>query len=318
MNVIISTILPIFGLIAIGYLSGKFRLLPAGTAEGLAAFVFTIAVPSVLFRTMATIQFSDENPVKLWLTYFAGIVIVFALGMLAARRFSRADRRTCVIAGVAASFSNMVMVGIPTINLTYGQEGMNLLAPLLAIHLPVMMIFSTLLIERAKVLDLHDLGEDVPPVAVMQVVSSVCVNLLRSPLILGILAGMAFRLSSLSFSGPLAEMVTLMATAAGPVTLFSLGLTLTRFSIRGDITITAMMCVLALMVQPAIVYAIGYFTLPPLWRTIAVLLAACPSGANAYLFATYFKSGQAIAATAIVMTTTLSALTLSFWVLYLG
>lgn len=47
-------------------------------------------------------------------------------------------------------------------------------------------------------------------------------------------------------------------------------------------------------------------------------MAACPSGVNAYLFATYFRSGEGIAATTIIMTTALSAVSLTVWLLLLA
>ncbi|MEE9374766.1 MAG: AEC family transporter, partial [Rhizobiaceae bacterium] len=69
------------------------------------------------------------------------------------------------------------------------------------------------------------------------------------------------------------------------------------------------------MVMPAVVYFVGSYVLPlpPLWLKIAVLLAACPTGINAYLFATYFKIAQGLATNTIVLTLIGSLVTIPFW-----
>lgn len=318
MSLIFSIIVPVFGLIALGYGAGRARLLPNSAPEALSAFVFVIAMPTVLFRTLATASFDAGNPLSLWISYFAGVVVAFALGMLIARRLGHSDRRAAVIGGVGASFSNLVFVGVPIATLAYGQDGLSVLAMLLAVHLPLMMMGSTLLIERAALLDARDgdtsAGTRLP---VGDIALRVGRNLIKSPLILGIFAGLAFRLTGLPLTGPLGEIVSLMAGAAGPVALFSLGLTMTRFRIRGDMPVALAISALALVVQPLAVLAVGALLLPREWLGLAVAMAACPSGVNAYLFATYFRSGEGIAATTIVMTTALSAISLTGWLLIL-
>ncbi len=46
---------------------------------------------------------------------------------------------------------------------------------------------------------------------------------------------------------------------------------------------------------------------------MATLGAACPVGVNAYLFATYFRTGEGLAASVIVVSTVLSAATMTVW-----
>ncbi|KHJ53070.1 transporter [Aureimonas altamirensis] len=319
MSLILSIIVPVFGLIALGYGAGRARLLPNSAPEALSAFVFVVAMPMVLFRTLATARFDAGNPLALWISYFAGVIVVFGLGMLVARRLGRSDRRAAVIAGVGASFSNLVFVGVPVATLAYGQEGLSVLAMLLAVHLPLMMMGSTLLIERAALLDAREDGSETGQrLPVADIALRVGRNLVKSPLILGIFAGLAFRLTGLPLAGPLGEIVTLMAGAAGPVALFSLGLTMTRFRVRGDMPVALAISALALVVQPVVVLGVGALLLPREWLALTVAMAACPSGVNAYLFATYFRSGEGIAATAIVMTTALSAVSLTVWLLLLA
>ncbi len=65
--------------------------------------------------------------------------------------------------------------------------------------------------------------------------------------------------------------------------------------------------------------ALAYLMLVPLLGVpievarIVVLLAAMPTGINAYIFSTYYNRGTDVAATTVLIGTMLSMLTLSFW-----
>ncbi|MFD2236696.1 AEC family transporter [Aureimonas populi] len=312
----ISIILPIFGLIAIGFGISRFGLLPRSGEDGLAAFVFGIAMPVLLFRTVATGGAAEASPVLLWVSYFSGVIVVYLAGMVLARRLGGTDRREGVIAGVAASFSNLVLVGIPVTERAFGREGLDILALLLAIHLPLMVTGSTLLVERAAMRDAKDGLAAGGRFSYKAALGRIWRSLSRNPLIIGIVAGIGWRLSGLPMTGPVGDVVGSIAATAGPLALIALGLSLTKYEIGRDLRLPALLVPLSLILQPAVVLLVGSAFLPPLWLAIAVLGAAAPAGVNVYLLAVYFKSGEKLAASAIVGTTIASALTLSGWLAY--
>jgi len=67
--------------------------------------------------------------------------------------------------------------------------------------------------------------------------------------------------------------------------------------------------------MPAIVFAVvGFlFHLPETWARAIVIAAACPTGVNAYLVATRFNTGQALASTSITLSTMIAVVTIAFW-----
>lgn len=309
----LTVVAPIFALIALGTASVRLKLLPQLSAEALTGFVFTVAVPALMFRTVATADFGDTSPVLLWISYFAGVVPAFALGMLAARRLAGADRRGAVIGGVAGSFANLIFVGIPVVQSALGPEGLNVLALILAVHLPTMMTASTLLLEHAAFADARDGRGEAREPSLRRTLKQVGRNLARNPLVIGILAGLLWRLTGLPVSGPFGEVVRLLAGTAGPLALFALGMSLTRYRLGGTWGATALVTATTLVVQPLVALGIGSLLLPPFWTAVAVLGAASPVGVNAYLFATYFRTGEGLSASVIVVSTVASALTLPLW-----
>lgn len=312
MTLVLSVVAPIFLLIALGTLSAKSGYLPASTGDALSGFVFKVAVPALMFRTVATAHFGEANPLFLWLAYFAGVAPVYAAGMWIGRRMAGTDRRGAVIAGVSASFSNLIFVGVPMTERAFGREGLDTLALLLAIHLPTMMLVSTLLLEHAGLGDARDRGETAS-FSPRRVVGQVMRNLSRNALVAGLALGALCRWTGLSLEGPHGEVVRLVAGTAGPTALFALGMSMVRYPVGGNLAAPLALSALALLVQPLVVYAIGSALLPPLWLGVAVAAAACPVGVNAFLFATHFRTGERLAAAVIVLSTLLAALTLTGW-----
>jgi len=120
--------------------------------------------------------------------------------------------------------------------------------------------------------------------------------------------------------GTLERFAALIAGAAVPCALFSVGASLRGYRLRGALAPAALMVALKLVAHPLIVWALAsyVFGVPPLWAKVAVLLAALPVGVNVYLFAVRYDAGQAESASAILLSSVLSVATLTLVLLWLG
>lgn len=295
-------VLPVFGLIALGYTARWTKLVRETTGEGLSDFVFVLAVPCLLFRTLAKADIPASQPWGYWIAYFSGLAIVWALAMLVARRVFSRRGPELVVSGFAAAQSNTVFVGIPMILKAYGEAGAVPLGLLLAVHLPVTMTVATLLAEgRATSLGL------------------LARRLFTNPIILGILLGSAARPFVALIPAPAWTIIDLIAGAAVPCALISLGIALRRYGVSSW-GLPAVLSGLKLGLHPLIVYLLAtkLFQMPPHWSGVAVLFAACPCGINAYLFAERYRQGVADASSAIALSTALSLVTTAAWLTWLG
>ncbi len=311
MSDIINIILPVFALIGLGYLSALSGILKMDVGDALAKFIFVIAIPALLVKTMATADFSGASLWGFWATYFGGVAIVWLLARIAVFNLLGRDRRAAVIAGVSAGFSNIVLIGIPLTERAYGEAGVAILLLLVAVHMPVMMTASTLLMEQAVRAD----GVEKSPYNILKLFKNIAKNLLTNPIILGILAGLVWRLSTLPFNGIFAETATAIGKTAGPLALFSVGMSLNKYGIKGNLFQGSLLAGLSLVVLPASIYLLANFVfhLPADWARIAVIAAALPTGVNAYLFASHFKVAEGLATNTIILTILASMVTLSFW-----
>jgi predicted permease len=296
-------VLPVFGLIALGYLARWTKLLRETTGEGLSDFVFVLAVPCLLFRTLATADVPQTQPWGYWIAYFTGLAIVWALAMLIASRVFARKGPELVVSGFAAAQSNTVFVGVPMILKAYGEAGAVPLGLLLAIHLPVTMTVATLLAE----------GRAASPAMMIR-------RLFTHPIIIGIILGMLARPVVGQLPAPFWTLIDLIAGAAVPCALISLGISMRRYGLESGLGLPVALSALKLGLHPLIVYLLAtkVFDMPPHWSGVAVLFAACPCGINAYLFAERYRQGVADASSAITLSTLVSLFTTAAWLTWLG
>src|SRR5690606_22116187 len=111
MTAFAANIVFVFGLVAFVYPAGWSKLLKPATGDALTDFAVTIALPLLLFRTMAEAGFADGLPLKLWAVYFAAAAVTWLVGeFIIVKAFGR-DSHTGVIGGLAAAFSNLLLLG---------------------------------------------------------------------------------------------------------------------------------------------------------------------------------------------------------------
>ena len=130
-------------------------------------------------------------------------------------------------------------------------------------------------------------------------------------IILAILAGLLWRQTGLGLHPQLDQIVSMLAKAAIPSALVSLGLSLVGFRIAGQLPTLSMIVVLKLVLMPlgAWYLAAIVFQLPPLEVGVITVFAAMPTGANAYLFAEKHGRATNSASGAVALGTLLSVAT---------
>ena len=285
----LTIVAPIFILIALGFLSVRTGLVSRNAGDGLSEFVFVLAIPALLFRTVATSDLPAVNPSYYWLAYFIPLAICWCLASFAAKRLGRNSREQAII-GFSAAQSNTVMIGIPLILGVFGDAGKVPVVLLLIVHLPVTMSVVTLLVEGGS-------GAKAG--------KKLVVSLFTHPILLGIFLGLAWRLSGMTLPEIPRSFLKFLGDAAAPCALVATGMALNQVSLRGSHLMIAIVTSLKLALHPVLVwiFAAKVLMLPPVWIGCAILFAACPTGINAFLVAERYKTAEAVASGAIAFST---------------
>jgi malonate transporter len=307
MSPIAETVLYVFSLVALGYLSGVTGYLKAETGEGVAEFAVNVAMPLLLFRTMAAADFQGGIPWGFWSVYFAAVIVTWTAGHLVTTRIFAREPQAGVVGGVSSAFSNLVLLGIPFVIGVYGQPGFEILSLLVSVHLPTMIMASIVLFEI--------FGKRGEAVGIGTVLRSFFGRIARNPLIIGILAGLVWRATGLTMPALPSRLITSLADIAGTVALFAMGLSLSRFGLSGNVRPALVLSTLKLFLMPAVAMGLAWLIgLPPLTAQVAVAAAALPSGVNSYLIATQFGTGQALATNQMTIATASAVATMALWV----
>lgn len=301
-------ILPIFGLVLVGWLASVAKIISERVGDGLSEYVFALAVPALIVSTLTRPGLSGEIAWGYWASYFGGAAVAWAVGSLIGRRTPGVDRRGAVLRGFAASQSNTVFVGVPMILQAYGEAGAFPLFMLLAVHLPLMMGAATLLVE----------SESGRPLS--QRMKALALALGKNPIFLALVVGLSMKAAGLSFSGIAKALVDSLAGTASTCALIALGAGLTRYRVLHDLPGASVVAALKLGLHPLAVWLLAFhvFTLPPAYAGVAVLFAAMPVGINAYLLAVRYKSEQGLVAAAVLVSTLAAIGTTIGWLVVLG
>ncbi len=305
-----AIVLPVFGVVIIGWGPVRAGVFGNTAIDGLSDFVFTVAIPVLLFRTLATAGLPADIPWGVLLSYYLGAYLIFGLGMfLAAVVFAKPFSAQGAFAG-GGCFSNTVLLGIPIILAVFGDEASVPLFLVIGLHNVVLLPLLAIVLG---------LGQSRPG-AMLGGLRETIVDLIRNPVTIGLVGGLIYGRLALPLPGPVDDILRMLGTAGAPVALFALGGTLARYRISGYIGEALVISILKLGLQPLVVWLLAtrVFDLDPLWAAVVTLLSAMPTGVNVFIFANRYGAGIATAGTTIVLSTALGAGTISGLIWLIG
>lgn len=307
---ILLTILPVFLLIATGYGAMRLKYVPDTLGDALNAYAIKIAVPVLLFRAMANLDFAAAFSPALLASFYGGAFTCFALGIAGARLVFRRTPGEAVAVGFAATFSNSVLLGLAILDQSFGAVTQTPAFGIIAFHAPSIYIVGMVTMELMR-RDGRPLGETLKTAGR---------SILANPLMIGILIGVAVNFSGLGLPGPLDTATSMIAASAIPAALVGIGASMTRYRLGSGLAEAGMVAALSLIVHPAIVIALGLFVFALTSDQLhaAVTLAAMPPGVNVYVFAAMYKRSVETAASAFLLATMLAVLSVTGWIWVLG
>lgn len=316
---VLHKLLAILLTIALGYVAARLRWLGgdvAGVARLLGNAAFTVFVPALLFRTTARLDFATL-PWRTVSAFFVPVLVVL-LATYAWQR-ARAGQASAApaVRAISASFGNSVQLGIPFAAALFGEAGLGIHVTLVSLHALVLLTVATTLAEldcaRA-----HAARVGARPLA--HTLALTVRNTVLHPVVLPVLAGLAWNLVGLGLHEVVDEVLVLLASAVVPVCLVLIGATLTAYGLRGRVRAAAGIAALKLLVQPALVLLVAHwgFGLAGVPLAVVVMLAAMPVGSNALIFAQRYDTLEAEATAAIVLSTFAFAASAAFWLALLG
>lgn len=307
MQAVFDVVLPVFGIVLAGYLSGRVKLLGPDSSEALNKFCYWFALPPILFLGPARVPFAQVFDLPFIATFLGGVAIAWLAALAVQAAFFRADIAQTALALLAGTFSNVGYMGIPLFIAAFGAANALPAVLITATYTLTLVAFTVVLVESG----LSGQGK------AGRAARNVAMGLLKSPLVMAPLAGLAWNLTGVPLPKPAVNFGELLGAAAGPCALFAIGLFLSTRSLatlaggRKSIEV-GWLVIVKLLVQPLATWLLaGYFGLSPFMTGTAVLLAALPTAALCFVLAQQYKLYVERASATILVSTLLSAATIS-------
>ena len=304
MQALLDVILPVFLVIGFGYVAVWKGLFSDAGVEGLMKFTQNFAIPCLLFRAIAGLDLGQDFDFALLGSFYTGALSGFLAGMLGARYLFSRPWQDSVAIGFGCLFSNSVLLGLPITERAYGAEALGPNFAIIAIHAPVCYITGFIAMEIAR----SEGG------GIGTAVASILRAITKNALMIGIGLGFVVNLTGLPVPDVIWDGVDLMALAALPAALFGLGGVLYHYRPEGDMATIAYVCAVSLVMHPVIVWLMGTATnLTPEQFRSAVLTASMAPGINTYIFANMYGVARRVAASAVLIGTALSLVSIWVW-----
>jgi malonate transporter len=290
---------PHFVLVLVGFVLSRSGRWPRSVSDALAAFVFGVALPAYLFRLMSDPSRLPPFEGSLLVAFFGGCFVTYAIGRLASRWLFGLDGVRQTVFSLGGVFSNNVLLGIPLARAFLGEAGIAPVALVLVFNSLILWTLATVSVEWARHGEVSVRG-----------FARTARQVLTTPVVAGILSGALVGSSGLRLPALVDEPLALLGQAAAPLALIVVGMGLAEYGVRAGWQQGLGITVLKLFVQPLVIWSMArLLDLPPLETQAVVLLGSLAVGINVYLMARQFDVMQGPVASAMVMSTTLSALT---------
>jgi predicted permease len=306
---------------ALGYVAGRMRWLTIGAAGSDAARVlsnvaFYVFIPALLFRTTARLDFATM-PWRIVAAYFVPVLAVM-LAVYAWQRARRPDAPAVpTVRAITVAFGNTVQLGIPLAAALFGEAGLAIHIALISLHALIILTILTVLVE----LDLaRAAGRHGTAASLGRTLATTARNTLIHPVVLPVLAGLAWHAVRLPLPTLVDEILVTLASAVVPLCLVLIGVSLSQYGVKGHLRGATAATLGKLFLLPTVVLVVAHwgFGLAGLPLSVLVMMAALPVGSNALLFAQRYVTLEAEATAAIVASTVAFVATAGLWLALLA
>jgi predicted permease len=305
---ILGLIMPLFGLIILGFVTARITRQPVEALGWLSTFIIYLALPALFFRLLAATPVEQLASWKFILTNvgvtFSIFVFTFVLGLLN----SRGHIAEATIQGLAGAYGNIGYMGPAIAILAIGEKA----------AIPVALIFCFENIMHFTIAPAMMAISGKRENSLIGLIGRVIRQIVFHPFIIATAAGVGAAFIGVAPPAPIERLIAYLAQAAAPCALFAMGVTLALRPLRRVPGALFYIVPIKLMLHPAAMYLVLSYVghLDPVWLFTAVLLASLPTATNVFVIAQQYGVWIERASASVLLTTACSVLTVSL-LLYL-
>jgi len=292
--------LPFFAIIGVGYWAGRAKFFTPEATGYLTKFVFYFALSAMLFRFAANLSFAEIMDWTYIIAYFWATALVYLLVTAVALLRWRSVEEAAIEAQCGV-IGNVGFLGVPMLVLLMGEKAIG----------PVMLTLAVDLIFFGSLVVILITGSRDGRMS-LGVLKTVGTGLIKNPMIVSIVLGLAWSASAMPIPVPFNEFLSILGGAATPGALFAIGASLaTKSAERMEVASWLSFSKLVLHPAAVAIAALWLFPVDPYSASVMVAAAALPVAGNVYMIAQHYGVAPTRVSASILISTAVSILTVS-------
>lgn len=299
---VLGLVLPLFSLILLGYLSGRWKKIPVEGLAWLNYFIVYISLPALFFQLLSKTPLEQFAQGKFLLATTGVAIAVLALNFTLAK-IRRSNTAESAIQALSGTFGNIGYLGPPLALAAFGPTAGVPVALIFCVENALFFTFTPLLMA------LHSRGE----ARWLHTIWHILRSIFTHPFIVATLVSIAAAWAQWQPPAAIDKLLSSLATSAAPCALFAMGVTAALRPLKRIPVETVYLVPIKLLLQPLLAYSLLSLIpdLPQVWLLSAVLMAALPTATNVFVLAQQYGYWEQRASSIIVLSTVASTVTIT-------
>ncbi len=304
---IVQAVFPVFLVIAIGAGARRYRFLGESFIDTANSLVYYLLLPVLLFHSIGTSNFREAFSAPLVIGGYAATAATFLLAVLLSRRLgiTPAEQGSFVQGTFRA---NLAYVGLPIVLNAVGGGGLRKAGILLGFMVPLLNGLSIVALVTP-----HGGGRDRGREAIR-----ILKQIVTNPIIVSSFLGVAWSLLKLPLPGLVEKTLAILSSATLPLSLLCLGGSFSFERARSGFRLAAiasgMKVVLLTAMGLAVYRALGVSGDD---LRVGAIMLGCPTAVVTYVMASQLKGDPDLSGTIVIVSTAVSAFTITGWLFVL-
>ena len=305
-DIILRTVVPIFLLMGMGFLSRKLGILKSGDERILSAYVYYFALPALFFVNMTETNFTEATlrfmlagitPILIALTIYTSLYLVF--------KFSKNILYLLILSTI---FGSLAFFGIPFIAFAFPGTG-EPVATLAAASISIVSVPISI-----TTLELYRLQQS----KILTGLKLVAQRLSKNPLILSIFFGVLLSLIKIEIPTPISQPLHMLGSTTSTVAIFMLGVFLYGRKYT-NISEALKLSMLRIVFLPIVAFLTTMlFDFSTLERSALILMHGMPVAISMIILSERYSFYKETIASLILISSLGAGLYLNLWLLLLG
>lgn len=297
---IVSIMVPVFLLMATGWVLASKQILKPSTEGELIKLVFDVSIPALMFVDIIQNGIGGILNINFAIAYALSILIIFLITALIFKFWKNYKLGQYTMIGMNASISNSTLISMPILLEIFGVQAALPVAAMLIVSMIFIIPFFMFFLE---------LDTNAENVSKLSIVTTAFLRTISQPFIVATILAVIVTKLSVPFPKPIITFLNYLGNTTVPLALIAVGMSLSRVKINTLNNEIAIITFLNLVAKSILAFALAMlFHLPTLYAISLIVVSAAPTANTIYVLAAKYHVYKEETAAIIFLTTILSLL----------